>query len=102
MSAHPAHAMHEHSLRAYREERPALQAREREILDVVHAFGPLTDREVMETCGYREPNAVRPRITGLIAAGLLVQHDCVRCPVTGKTVRRVAIRRAGEQMAMPL
>lgn len=91
------HAMHSNSLRAYLEERPALQQREREIVDVVRVFGPITDREVMERCGYREPNAVRPRITGLIADGLLVEHDRVRCPVTGKTVRRVAVMNPGEQ-----
>lgn len=102
MSAHAQHAMHPHSVQAYREERPALQAREREVLEVVRTFGPMTDREVMECCGYREPNAVRPRITGLIDAGLLVEHDRVRCPVTGKTVRRAAVRMPGEQMAMLL
>ena len=91
------HAMHANSLQAYREERQALQARELEVLDVLRMFGPLTDREVMECCGYAEPNAVRPRITRMVALGILVEHDAVRCPVTGKTVRRVKVRRAGEQ-----
>lgn len=97
---HAAHAMHPHSVQAYREERPALQTREREVLEVVRAFGPLTDREVMECCGYQEPNAVRPRITSLIDAGELIEVDRVRCAVTGKTVRRVAVRRPGEQMRL--
>lgn len=92
--------MHEHSLQAYREERPALQAREREVVDVLRMFGPMTDRQVMECCGYAEPNAVRPRITRLIELGVLVEHDAVRCPVTGKRVRRVKVRRAGEQMRL--
>ncbi len=47
-------------------------------------------------------NACRPRVTELIEAGVLVEHDSVRCPVTGKTVRRVAVRKPGEQMAMLL
>lgn len=92
--------MHEHSLRAYREERPALSRRAADVLEVVRMFGPLTDREITETMGFSECNACRPRVTELIAAGLLVEHDSVRCPVTGKTVRRVAIRRPGEQMTL--
>lgn len=94
--------MHTNSLTAYREERPRLSQRASEVLDVVRMFGPLTDRQIMETMGFAEPNAVRPRCTELIEAGLLVEYDNVRCPVTGKTVRRVAVRKPGEQMAMPL
>lgn len=92
--------MHVNSLTAYREERPRLSQRAADVLEVVRMFGPLTDREIVETMGYRDMNAVRPRVTELIEAGILVEHDSVRCPVTGKTVRRVAVRRPGEQMAL--
>lgn len=97
---HAAHAMHAHSLAAYREERPALSKRAAEVLEVVWAFGPLTDREIVDTLGYRDMNACRPRVTELIEAGVLVEHDSVRCPVTGKRVRRVTVRRAGEQLGL--
>lgn len=92
--------MHANSLQAYREERPRLSQRAADVLQVVHAFGPLTDREITETMGFRERNAVSPRVTELIEAGLLVEHDSVRCPVTGKTVRRVTVRRPGEQLGL--
>lgn len=92
--------MHANSLSAYHQERPRLSQRAAEVLDVVRMFGPLTDRQIAETLGYRDMNAVRPRCTELIEAGLLVEHDNARCPVTGKTVRRVAVRRPGEQLGL--
>lgn len=52
-----------------------------------------TDREVMVACGFTDPNAVRPRITELIEAGILVETASTECPVTHKTVRLVALRK---------
>lgn len=51
---------------------------------------PWTDRGVAAHLNFPDMNCVRPRITELIGRGLLVEVDSVRCPVTGKTVRRVA------------
>ena len=48
-----------------------------------------TDREIAAGMGFPDMNCVRPRITELVEAGLLREQDSVRCPVTGKTVRRV-------------
>lgn len=48
---------------------------------------PPTDRQVAEALGFVDLNAVRPRITELIEAGLAVEVGAVSCPVTGKTVR---------------
>ena len=97
---HATHAMHANSLAAYREERPVLSKRAADVLEVVRMFGPLTDREIVDTLGYRDMNAIRPRVTELIDARLLVEHDRVRCQVTGKTVRRVKAREPGEQMTL--
>jgi hypothetical protein len=49
-----------------------------------------TDREVAMYLRYPDMNCVRPRITELIERGLLREVDSVKCPVTSKTVRRVA------------
>lgn len=89
--------MHTNSLSAYHQERPRLSQRAAEVLGAVVAHGPMSDREIMDALGFRDPNTVRPRVTELIRCGLLVEHSAVRCPVTGKTVRRVAVRKPGEQ-----
>lgn len=86
--------VHAHSIAAYHAELPKLSKRAEAVLDWIEQHGPHTDREVMEGMGFREPNSVRPRITELIAANKLMQVTQVTCPVTGKTVRKVDIRRA--------
>jgi hypothetical protein len=86
-------AVHDNSIAAYRSEEPRLSRRAEAVLAWITAHGPHTDREVMEGMGFREPNSVRPRITELIDASKLMEVGNVRCPVTGKTVRRVDIRR---------
>jgi predicted HTH transcriptional regulator len=91
---HATHRMHPHSLDAYRAEESKLSKRAEAVLTWITEHGPHTDREVMQGMGFTEPNAVRPRITELIDAGKLMEVCSVRCPVTGKTVRRVDIRRA--------
>lgn len=47
--------------------------------------------------GFPEPNAVRPRITELIAAGFLQEVGEKRCPVTRKTVRVVDVPRPAQR-----
>lgn len=86
--------MHANSLSAYHSEEVKLSKRAEAVLAWIQLHGPHTDREVMQGMGFAEPNAVRPRITELIDAGRLMEVGDVRCPVTGKTVRRVDIRRA--------
>jgi len=51
---------------------------------------PWTDREVAARLRFPDMNCVRPRITELVQMGLLAEVDSVRCPITRKTVRRVA------------
>lgn len=59
-----------------------------------------TDREIAAGMGFFDMNAVRPRITELIQQGILEECDSVRCPVTGKSVRRV--RPVFPQTELPL
>lgn len=90
---HASRRMHDNSLSAYRVEETKLSRRAEAVLAWITQHGPHTDREVMRGMGFSEPNAVRPRITELIDAGKLMEVGGIRCPVTGKTVRRVDIRR---------
>lgn len=59
---------------------------------------PLMDREVMHKLGFRDPNAVRPRITEMIDEGLLKEVGKSKDPVTNRTVRLVRIRRPEENL----
>lgn len=61
---------------------------------------PWTDREIAAKMGYPDMNCVRPRITELVQLGLVMEHDNVKCAVTGKTVRRVVP--AQQQGELPL
>lgn len=85
-------AVHENSVEAFHSQEAKLSRRAEAVLAWVTKHGPHTDREVMEGMGFREPNSVRPRITELIDAHKLMEVCNVRCPVTGKTVRKVDIR----------
>jgi predicted HTH transcriptional regulator len=91
--SHVAHRLHDNSLSAYRAEEAQLSKRAEAVLDWIKVNGPRTDRQVMQGMGFSEPNAVRPRITELIDAGKLMEVAHVRCPITGKTVRVVDLRR---------
>lgn len=61
--------MHANSLAAWRELDPTpMEAK------VLAAYtGPMTDREVMAKLGTVDPNHVRPRVTELVKAGVLVE-----------------------------
>lgn len=91
--SHAAHRMHDNSLATYREEESKLSARAQAVLDWITRVGPRTDREIAYGMGFGENlNAVRPRITELIESNKLMEVCSVRCPVTGKTVRKVDLR----------
>lgn len=82
--------MHANSLAAYRDEKKRLCRRALLVAAWIELNGPSTDRQVMHGMGFKEPNAVRPRITELVDAGVLVEVRSIRCPETRKTVRVVA------------
>lgn len=94
MSAHATHEMHRNSLAAYHAEEPKLTTRAQAIVEWITVHGPATDRQIVEGMGFRDMNAVRPRVTELLERARLMEVGDVRCPITGKTVRRVDIRRA--------
>lgn len=90
--------MHPNSVECYHAEEAKLSRRALEVLRWITEHGPHTDREVMAGLMFNEPNAVRPRITELIDAGKLMEVGDVTCQVTGKTVRRVDIRRPRQEV----
>ena len=55
---------------------------------ILEALGDkeMTSREIATLLGYTDMNAVRPRITELVAMGKIVVCGAVNDPVTGRTV----------------
>lgn len=90
--------LHTNSLHAYHSQESKLSRRAQNVLDWIRENGPHTDREVMQGLGFTDMNSVRPRITELIEKNKLMEVGNVLCPVTGKTVRRVDVRRARQDL----
>ena len=92
--------IHDNSIQTFYETE---QERAKRAADVYEAFvrmgRPVSDREVMDALGYRDMNAVRPRITEMIDAGELIEVGKVRDHVTGRRVRITKIREREAQMA---
>ncbi|HEY4360311.1 MAG TPA: helix-turn-helix domain-containing protein [Bryobacteraceae bacterium] len=80
---------HENSAHAYREEKPKLGKKAMAVLAHVRRYGGGTDREIAKAMGFQHRSAVQPRISELVEAGLLREVENIKCPVTGKTVRKV-------------
>ena len=84
--------MHANSIAAYRELRERLSRRK---LDVAYAIlawpDAATDRVIMQRLGFRDMNAVRPRITELVQDPdvPIAEVGVTRDPQTGRTVRLV-------------
>jgi len=69
-----------------------LGKRQAAVLEVYKTTGRChTDRSVMFNLGQLDPNACRPRISELIAKGVLEEKGKVTCPITGRTVRLVGL-----------
>jgi predicted HTH transcriptional regulator len=84
--------MHEHSLSAYYEGKvEVFTKREGQILAAYERVGKASDREIADELGFQDLNAVRPRITELIADGILREVGETKDPVTRKAVRVVEI-----------
>lgn len=97
---------HVNSLLAYWEGQESLfSKREKDILRTVRSFpgSRATDRAIMTRMGFSDPNCVRPRITELVADGLLAEVGQEDDPMTGKRVRVVAmIYPAQSQLVLPM
>lgn len=60
------------------------------VCERLHRIGkPATDRQLCESLGFGDMNAVRPTITQLVAAKHLAEVGSVSCPKTRRTVRKV-------------
>ena len=65
------------------------EARKREIMDAFEREGkPMTDRQLAKYLGYADLNAVRPRVTELIADKVLREYCTVLCETTKRPVRK--------------
>lgn len=91
---------HENSLVTYAETTEERQARKVAVLDVYrkNPEQPLTDRQVAYSLGFRDMNAVRPRITELIKAGDLIEVGKERDALTKKPVRLSRLSKREEQI----
>lgn len=89
-------AMHANSLAAHDEGGAVFSERALAVIGAVRHLGSATDRQIKDRLGFADMNAVRPRVTELVARGVLVECGDVRDEVTGKTVRVVRMARAGQ------
>lgn len=97
--------LHPNSLEAYHDGRRDLfPRRSTEILAVLATLGEASDRDVCQHLGFTDMNAVRPRVTELIDAGVLEEVACRIDPVTERRVRvvRIVPKRSRDQMALKL
>lgn len=84
--SHRAHNMRGPSLEARKTFRGDLAQRQFEVLAFLKQRGPSTARQVMEGMGYKELNTVRPRLTELRKAGLILETKKTPDHVTGINV----------------
>lgn len=66
--------------------------REREVLDALRVLGIATDRQIAQAMGSEDCNISRPRITALIAKGMVQEIGYQRDEVTGRKVRLIEVR----------
>lgn len=93
MSEHASHEMHENSRKSYEELLVSISERYAMILGAYRIAGyPLTDRQVLTRCGFRDMNKVRPRITELVKRGDLVECGKALDAETNRKVRLVRPR----------
>jgi hypothetical protein len=89
--------MHENSKKALEEEKDKLSKRCKAVVFACDMLGVATDRQIKDYLNLPDMNGVRPRVTELIKLGLLREHDSVKCDVTDKTVRRVALAQPNKE-----
>lgn len=87
-------SVHANSIDCYHAEETKLSKRAEAVYAWITEHGPHTDREVAAGMGFSHRSAVQPRISELVESGRLMEVGNVKCPETGKSVRRVDIRRS--------
>ncbi len=81
--------VHGNSIQAYHAASATLRGRKLLIITALHAIGhAVTDRELAAHLGMGRDGS-QPRVSDLIADGVLIEVDRVACPITGHMVRRV-------------
>lgn len=92
MDSTPPAGMHSNSLAAHAENKTRVYSeRHEQIIAHLSRFGPATDREIVEALGFTDMNSVRPRVTELVAEGVLCEMLATTDHLTGRTVRRTAV-----------
>lgn len=82
-------AIHQNTRAAWRTLR--LEPRKAAVLEAYHERGAMTDRQVAKHLGFHDMNTVRPVITKLLQADVLVEVGDAKCSTTKRTVRLVDI-----------
>jgi len=82
--------MHENSLAAWALiRRRSKSKRAQEVLQYIKNNGRMSDRMIAVGLGFKDLNAVRPRISELIKARLVIECDPIKDKTTNITVRTV-------------
>lgn len=81
--------VHENSIVTYHETNTERTVRKEAVLQAYRdrAGHPLSDRMVASILGFKDMNAVRPRITELVDAGDLIEVGKIRDELTKRPVR---------------
>lgn len=84
---------HANSLDAHSSMERVLVGRRAEIVAWLRNHGPATDREIVTGLYYQgaDMDLVRPRVTELLDAGVLIEAGNIRDPVTDRIVRRTSL-----------
>ena len=92
--------MHNNSINTYKILSEHLSNREEIVLKVYsdHYPTPISDKYVLQLLEETDPNRVRPRVTGLLKKGRLVETGKVMCPHTNQMGRhcRLNIKADGQ------
>lgn len=84
--------IHEHSIKAFNEEAQNLKNMEQAVVLWYKRFKQGTDRQIMRSFKFVDPNQVRPVITKLKKKESIIECGAVKCEETGKTVRVTCLK----------
>ena len=93
--------IHQNSIESYREEKAKGNpgSYRRKIYDLLAEERiAMTDREIQKRLGVVEKSNIQPEITRLIKKGWLFEVGRIKCPYTGKTVRRSSVKQNEQEL----
>lgn len=88
------HSTHPNSVASFRNMDKVIADRHGEVIEALKVLGQASDRQIMAHLGFNDPNAVRPRITELVALRVVDEVGSMVDPETNRTVRVVALGRS--------